>query len=215
VIGARLRVASLVVSAVGLLAGPAVAQELTGVALGPDGQPIPGAPVALHRVGGDGGGAFVGSATTDATGAFRFEIEADSAVYFAAIRYEDRMYIGPAVQPGTVPIRDYVIEVDPANEAGAVASALSGQRQVPPPQAARSTPADSDTGALLLVGLLALAAAAVFFFAAPRYRRRRTRETLIELAAIENALEDAADGDDTARLLADRDRLRGQLAPRP
>lgn len=192
---------------------PAAAQELTGVAIGPDGQPISGAPVALHRVGG-GSGAFVGSDTTGPEGEFRFELQPDSAVYFAALRYSGRMYIGPTVRPGTVPIADYVLRVDPANEAGAVASGMAGQAQAPPPRTS-APPADSDAGALLLVGLLALAAAAAFFFAAPRYRHRRTREALIELAALENALADATEEDDTARLRADRDRLRASLAPRP
>ncbi len=200
-----------------VVAAPATAQELTGVALGPDGQPLGGEAVALHRVGGMGGGAFVATDTTSADGAFRFELGPDSAVYFAAIRYGGRMYIGPAVQPGTVPIADYLLQVDPANEAGAVATGLSSRPQTPPRTTSPGTavPSSSDAGALLLVGLLALGAATAFFFAAPRYRQRRTREALIELAAIENALADATDEDDTAELRADRDRLRAGLAPRP
>jgi hypothetical protein len=198
-------------------ARPGIGQELTGVALGPDGQPLERTPVALHRVG-QGAGAFIATDTTDADGAFGFELEADSAVYFAAARFEGRMYIGPAVQAGTAVVRDYVLQIDPANEAGAVASAI-GPRQpparpaTPPGQGAPG--GSSDEGALLLVGLLALGAAGAFFFAAPRYRQRQTRDSLIELAAVENALADGPDADERPRLEADRDRLRDRLAPRP
>ncbi|NIQ56401.1 MAG: hypothetical protein GWN85_23900, partial [Gemmatimonadetes bacterium] len=58
------------------------AQELAGVALGPDGEPLAGVPVVLHRVGG-GSGAFVATDTTTEEGGFQFALAADSAVYFA------------------------------------------------------------------------------------------------------------------------------------
>ncbi len=206
----------LALTASATLALPAGAQELTGVALGPDGQGLAEVPVVLHRVGGGGGG-FVATDTTDAEGGFRFALEsADTAIYFAALRYDGRMYIGPALEAGGEPVSDYILQVEPGSEAGAVASALSGTGPAPmparPAQAAGG--GGSDTGALLLVGFLALASVAAFLYAAPRYRQRRTRDAVIQLAAAENALADGPDPEDTARLEATRDGLRSQLAPR-
>jgi hypothetical protein len=203
-------------AASGAAVAPAAAQELTGVAIGPDGNGLADMPVVLHRVGGGGGG-FVATDTTDANGGFRFPLEsADTAIYFAALRYEGRMYIGPALEAGGEPVSDYILQVEPGSEAGAVASALSGTGPAPAPArpAQASRVGGSDTGALLLVGFLALAAVAAFLYAAPRYRHRRTRDAVIALAAAENALADGPDPDDAARLEATRDRLRSQLAPR-
>lgn len=197
------------------------AQDLTGVALGPDDAPLAATPVVLHTVGG-GGGAFVATDTTDAEGRFRFALEPTAAgVYFAALRYEDGLYIGPAIEAGAEPVTDYVLRVEPGSEAGAVASALTR----PGPMTAKARPMDrtagggsgSDLGAILLVSLLALAGAAAFVVAAPRYRRRRTREALIQLATAENALGETPAGTvpaDRARLEDTRDRLRKQLATR-
>ncbi len=211
------------------LAGPTPghAQELTGVALGPDGTPLADTPVVLHRVG-EGGAGFISTDTTNAEGAFRFVLEGGGGdIYFAALRYEGGMYIGPAVQAGGEPVAGYTLRVEPGSEAGAVASALA--RPGPMPVAARPSAqtraagrAGSDLGALLLVGLLAMAAAAAFVYAAPRYRERRTRDALIQLAEAENALEgtgetlqgDEASARDRAHLESQRARLRKQLAPR-
>ena len=202
------------VAAASASAEPASGQELTGVAIGPDGQPLAEQVVVLHRVGG-GSGAFVSTDTTSPEGGFRFALPVqDTAVYFAALRYDGRMYIGPAAEAGGEPVSDYILRVDPSTEAGAVASALSGQAPPPPPARPGARPAGggSDTGAFLLVGVLALTSAAIFFFAAPRYRRQRTRDTLIELARVENELA-VADPEDRARLKAERDRHRERLAP--
>lgn len=221
--GARLlALLGLVMLSAWLVPQRAAAQDLNGVALGPDDAPLAATPVVLHTVGG-GGGAFVATDTTDAEGRFRFELEpAATGVYFAALRYEDGLYIGPAVEAGAEPVTDYVLRVEPGSEAGVVASALNR----PGPMPAQARPAaqttgggtGSDLGAILLVTLLALAGAATFVAAAPRYRRRRTREALIQLATAENALAETTPAGsapaDRARLEDTRDRLRKQLAAR-
>lgn len=212
---------ALLVLALTTTPAPVSAQELTGIALGPEGAPLTDTPVVLHSVGG-GSGAFVATDTTGADGGFRFALEpADSAIYFAAVRYEDRLYIGPAVPAGGEPVSGYVLRVEPGSEAGAVASALSGQRSGAPPvgPAGRTgpvgaVPGSSDAGAFVLLGLLTLGGVGVFVFAAPRYRHRRTRDAVVQLATVENALADRESPDDRARLEAIRDRLRKQLAPR-
>lgn len=210
-------------------AGSVGAQQVNGVALGPDGSPLPEVTVALHRVGGMGGSS-VASATTDAEGRFEFRIEArDSALYFAAMRYEDRMYIGPGITGGGADVEGYELRAEPAAEAGAVAGALSGtggagsmggfqpggMGAVPGGMgAAGSSAGSSDAGAYWLVAILALAAAAIFLTTAPGYRRRRTRDTLVQLATVENRLADEATGPEREELEARRARLRGRLAPR-
>jgi hypothetical protein len=198
------------------------AQEIQGVALGPAGEPLPGVVVALHRVGDMGAGANVASVTTDAEGRFRFEIAApDSALYFAAMRYDGLMYIGPPAMGGAQRITDYPLVADPAAEAGAVASALSGEPmgvvQGPPARDPRAAPAGGQgggEGALWIVGILALTAAALFMTTAPRYRRRRTRDLLIEVATLENRLAEGPPSDERRELMRRRDQIRDRLAPR-
>lgn len=217
---------TLVVFGLALASGPGSAQELTGVALGPDGGPLVDVPVVLHRVGG-GSAAFIATDTTGSDGGFGFALPAaDSAIYFAAVRYEDRLYIGPAVPADGAPVRGYVLSVGPGSEAGAVASALSGRTPMAStgptpgtapgaaPGAGPGGAGGSDTGAFVLLALLTLGAVTAFLFAAPRYRHRRTREALIELASVENALAESHPAGDRARLRETRDRLRKQLAPR-
>lgn len=207
---------SLLALALWLIPSGAWAQELTGVALGPDAAPLADVPVVLHQVGG-GGGAFVSTDTTDGEGGFRFALEGDGGeIYFAALRYDGAMYIGPAVEAGGDPVSGYVLRVEPGSEAGAVASALSSQGPVPTAggRAQRGRTRAADLGAIVLVAILAIGAAAAFMIAAPRYRRHRTREALVRLATAENALDDPDDVADRARLEATRERLRKQLAPR-
>ncbi|MDX1674649.1 MAG: hypothetical protein R3314_07645 [Longimicrobiales bacterium] len=204
----------------GLAAGatvPAAAQQLTGAAVGPDGEPLADVTVVLHRVGAQGG-AIAGTDTTDANGIFGFQLPPDSAVYFAALRYRDGLYIGPAAQAGDDPVTGYVLQVSPETEIGALGSQLTGPTgpaggQAVPSRVTRQT--GNDAGALWLVSILALTAAAIFVFTAPRYRERRTRDAVIEIAGIENRLAevDAVDADERARLEDQRDRLKEQLAP--
>jgi hypothetical protein len=205
-----------------LLPASASPQEVQGVALDPQGEPLPGVVVALHRIGDTGPGANVASVTTDSDGRFQFEIATpDSALYFAAMRYGERMYIGPPALAGVERVEGYVLAADPAAEAGAVASALSGQGaagmapgqpagQLPPPSAA---PRDNGRAILLVVGLMALVAVALFLVSAPRYRRRRTREALVELAALENRLADDPSSQQRTEMVRRRDQLRERLAP--
>ncbi len=211
--------AALAVSLALLAAAPLAAQEVAGVALGPDGNPLAGVAVVLHGVGA-GGGAMAGVDTTGAAGEFRFQLPAqDSSVYFAALRYEGSLYVGPAIQAGGDPVTGYVLQVSPSSEAGAVGAAM-GNPMTPPPATARPGPgsrSSTDAGAIWLVAILALSAAGVFVFTAPRYRARRTREAVMEVARIENRLAgSAADLSDAERqrLEEQRDRLKEQLAPR-
>lgn len=211
----------LLVALPGLAAPAALAgQEIAGHAVDEAGAPLPEVPVALHRVGG-GSGATVDATTTDEDGRFRFVIQQqDSALYFVAMRHDDRLYIGPPARGGAEIVSDYQLRADPANEAGAVASALSrGPESAPgggPAGMAGGAGRATGSAAAWFVALLALVVAGVFIATAPGYRRRRQREALMELAAIEDRL-DAA-GSDSAEREGERDRrrraaLRQRLAP--
>ncbi len=194
---------ALLIAAAVLWASPAAAQHLAGIARGPDGEPLPDVTVAIHKVGA-GGGEAVATGSTAADGTFRFDIPmADSALYFGAIRYNGSMYLGPGVRGGQGPVDDYIIQVGPDAEAGAVASALSGGgiagdagSGAGMPAAGGRAPisANGAAGAALLVAFLAMATAGIFVAAAPGYRRRRTRDELIEIARLQTGLESAEAG---------------------
>ena len=221
---ARLRAPALLLVAAALPAlglGPTGlgAQEIRGLALDSAGEPIVGEPVALHRVGGMGGSS-VATATTDDSGRFHFDIQvADSALYFAAIRHDGKMYIGPPARGGAERVIDYVLRATADAEAGRIASALSGTGTSgsAPPFMGAATAAqdarDNSTGALWLVALLAVTAATLFLFTAPRYRQRRTRDLLVELATLENRLADPGFEGDREEAERRRERIRERLAP--
>jgi hypothetical protein len=200
-------------------AAGAHAQEVRGVAVDGQGMPLPDVVVALHRIGDMGAGANVASTTTDHEGRFHFDVAADSALYFAAMRYDERLYIGPPALAGAERVTGYVLAADPAAEAGAVASALSRTpamvRGAEGATARPTPPPGVNERSLWLAALLALIGAAVFISTAPRYRRRRGREALVELATLENELEAATDAEDRSELARRRDQLRERLAPSP
>lgn len=209
--------AFLTLALLALQPGDGAAQQLTGVALGPDGEPLAHHPVLLHRVN-DTGGALAATDTTDGDGQFAFELDGnEQSAYFAALRFDDEIYIGPPAQ-GDQDITGYVLDVSPSSSISAMTGAMTGGG-MPPGQNPAPAPASgesSDLGALWLVALLAVGAAAAFVLTAPRYRRRRTRDALVELATLENRLVGPAElsDDERQRLAARRARLKEQLAPR-
>jgi hypothetical protein len=78
---------------------PGRAQELRGLVSLADSTPVAGAVVELHRVSEDTG-AFVDSATADASGGFAFVLRPDAdpgAVFMAGARYDGVLYWGPPV----------------------------------------------------------------------------------------------------------------------
>lgn len=199
---------------------PVSAQQFQGVALGPEGEPLPGVSVALHRVG-EGGGSTAATTTTDGEGRFTFDSAVqDSALYFAAIRYQDRMYIGPAIRGAGEATGVYEVRAVPEAEAGRVASMLAGGGRTAGPLPSSVTdgaPSAGDTGAIWIVALLALAAAGIFLATAPAYRRRRGRSEMVELATIENHLSGRGavlESDERDDLVRRRDALRERLTRR-
>ena len=187
------------------------AQVVSGVALDSAGRPVPDIAVALHRVGGTSA-MSVATDVTDADGRFRFEVQAvDSAVYFAAMRLGESLYIGAPVRAGVERVEDYRLQAGPSTEAGAVASALAGA--APPRLPGQAPPPDPGAGAAWIVLFLAVGAATAFVLAAPAYRRRKRRDLLIELAMVENSLDDPAFQGERDALAERSASLREQLSP--
>lgn len=174
---------------------------IAGRAIDPQGQPMVGIEVLLHRVDGSGG-ASLGSAPTDSAGAFSISAEAvadTAAVYFAAARLEGQLYIGPFVRDpdGSSP---YILTVGGEPVALGPVGPTAGMPPV--------SPGDSPRRQLLvllpLIGLIGVAGWALARGARPPARRR----TLVRIAEIDEAI--AADGDDP-RLASEREQLMERL----
>lgn len=85
------------------------------VVQGEGGDPLPDAPVVLHRVA-SGSAGSVDSTSADASGRFRFSLPTvpgseESEVYFASVRFRDVLYFGPAVAQADQLDSLYVVEV--------------------------------------------------------------------------------------------------------
>lgn len=176
--------------------------RIAGHAIDPQGQPLPGLEVLLHRVD-EAGGASLGSATTDSTGAFSLSAEAvadTQAVYFAAARLDGQLYIGPFVRDpdGSTP---YMLVV--GGEPVSLGPATSMPATMPP-----VSPGGGPRRALLvllpLLALLGVAAWALAKSARPPARRR----ALMRVATIDEEIEHA--GSDP-QLEAERRKLMEQL----
>lgn len=178
---------------------------IAGHAIDPQGQPMAGLEVLLHRVDGSSGSSL-GSAVTDSVGAFSITAEAAAdtqAIYFAAARVDGELYIGPFVRQPTGTGAPYMLVVggEPVSLGpampGAVPSAVPGA--LPP-----VSPGGGTRRQLLvllpLIGLLGVAGWALTRGTRPPARRR----TLTRLAAIDEDL--GQDGSDP-ELESERARL--------
>jgi hypothetical protein len=176
--------------------------RIAGHAIDPQGQPLSGLEVLLHRVDG-AGGASLGSATTDSTGAFSIAAEAvadTQAVYFAAARLDGQLYIGPFVRDpdGSTP---YMLVV--GGEPVSLGPALPQTTSMPP-----VSPGGGPRRQLLvLLPLLALLGVAGWALAKSA-RTPARRRTLARMAIIDEEIEQGADD---PQLEADRRRLMEQL----
>lgn len=189
------------------MAGSAHAQTQQGVriaghAIDPQGQPLPGLEVLLHRVD-EAGGASLGSATTDSTGAFSISAEAvadTQAVYFAAARLDGQLFIGPFVRDpdGSTP---YMLVV--GGEPVSLGPAMP-QTTTMPPVSPGGGPRRKLLVLLPLLALLGVAAWALAKSARTPARRR----TLMRMAIIDEELEQ---GGADPQLEAERKRLMEQL----
>jgi hypothetical protein len=157
-------------------AAPAAAQTLTlpGQVLDPDGRPVPGLEVFLHRVAQDGG-RTVAADTTDASGAFQLSVDVDTAqaVFFVAARYEEQVHIGPMLR-APFPAGDYVLRLGSTPASGGTEATT------------RPVPAEETEGTVVLatMGALLLVAA---FAVLRAFRPPAQRRLLLRLARLEES----------------------------
>jgi len=203
----RLLLSSLVL---GMLAtAPASARQqpftLSGRVVDQQGQPVAGLEVLLHRVAGQDG-ASIGQARSDENGSFRFRIDETppaDAVYFAAARFNEQMYIGPFEKPPIDSLQPYEIVVggEPISFDAPVMPATGTAG------GALQSPVGPSRWTLALIPLLAVLGLAVAI-ALSRRRQLQRRHLLIRLAVLE---EQAAARGDTEGLRQERARILDQL----
>ena len=107
--------------------------ELRGRVFGPDGEPVAGVSVVLHRVT-DDGGTEVGRAVSDGDGAFVIDAGevTPGGLYFAATRHDGSLFMGPIFRDLREIDSEYVIVVG-LNAVGGAAT----PGPPPPPGAGR------------------------------------------------------------------------------
>jgi hypothetical protein len=176
------------------------AQEhaLGGRVVGPDGDPLAGQPVILHRVAA-GSGATIAADTTDADGRFLLRFEAgatgDDAAYFVAARWQGELYIGPPFRTPIDTTADYTMQV---GVPGTSASQLLGSAQAPPRPVAVAPRAFPYRAWLLLIIPLLLAALIAGYLLTRGRGAVRRRRLLLDVALLDETYErELAQGDIT------------------
>jgi hypothetical protein len=168
----------------------AAAQDavLRGRVVDPSGLPVPDITVVLHGVGGEGG-ASVSQATTAADGSFELGVPGGpepETVYFAAVRVDGSIYIGPPLQGSLDHPGEYLV-VAGGDEGftmgeGAADGALAGGQRADP----GSDPATPWIwlGALLIGGVVIL-----LILRRGGDTSQRRRELLLEIALLDEEYE--------------------------
>jgi len=161
---------------------------MTGHAVDPQGQALAGIEVLLHRVD-SSGGAPLGAATTDSAGAFSISAEASAdtaAVYFAATRFEEQLYIGPFIREADTGV-PYTLVV--GGEPMSLGPAIPGGPAMGPASLPPVSPGGGPRrSVLILLPLIALLGVAGWAFGRST-RPPVQRQTLIRLASIDEELE--------------------------
>jgi hypothetical protein len=162
------------------MAAPLHAQELRGVVVDSANKPVAAETVMLHNVA-PAAGSVLGQTLTDSTGAFVFPSVAtapDGSVYFAAVRRDGQLYIGPMLR---APLADltpgYRIEIGPGGRMPELGPAATAQPGLPSGE-------EGGGARLLLIPLGAAAAIAAWFVLRPRGVRSR-RRLLIDIAELD------------------------------
>lgn len=183
--------------------------RVEGRVVGPDGQPVAGQAVVLHRVTPEGG-TLLAQATAGDDGRFALEapgpVPAD-AVFFVASRYEGRLYIGPMLRPPLEAGSEVTLEVGDPTRALELAAAPA----TAPPQALPGAATGTSRRWLLLLapvaGLLGVVGWAISAAVGPGRRRR----LLIRIAQLDNRFQDAGEAGVAAEYQARRRRLLDEL----
>lgn len=185
------------------------AQELvvSGRIIGPDGNPVPGHRVVLHRVDGSGG-ATIAETFSEGDGRFELRAEAsadDEAILFVAARYDEELYIGPPFRGDEASASEQFIQVGiPELSASAMMEQDGG---LPMPMQRRTE--QSRTWLLVLIPLLGVAGVAVYALI-PKGQVPHDRALLIRVAELDERM-DAAPEAHRQALTEERERLMAEL----
>lgn len=196
---------------------------LHGRVLGANG-PVPDLPVALHRVLPDGSGSMLDQTVTDSAGRFQFQVTmaGDSAVYFAATRMDNDLFVGPAMKD-VLPTGEYVIDVGPNAEAIPMGAAGGGNAPVAGELASGPEAGGGGGYGYGWLGLVAVIVAGAFIGIITWSRRPRLsvaeqqRSRLVRLASLEEEHAgrlDDLDPAERARYEERRTELRDELLGR-
>lgn len=165
---------------------PRSSGDVRGRVLGPDGKPLGGQSVVLHRVTGSSG-LTVASGTSDANGAFLLHVADPSAVpdavYFLAARYKSELYIGDAFKAPFDTSARHEVQV---GVAATSARALTTGTTAPDALPQQAAPLDPTRSLVWILPALAIAAVLVTMLAG-RARMPSRRRTLIEIARLDEA----------------------------
>lgn len=200
--------------------------ELAGGVIDASGSPVPDATVVLHRLE-DQGGRDLATATTTTEGRFTFQVPdgpAD-AIHFAAVRYEEALFVGTFFRTDDLPLGEYVIHVDSLVRRGAVV--MPDGSVIPPsgpggfPGAGAAAEPSSGSGSAgatrgpeppsrlltaAVLGLLVVSGGSILLLARDRDRRRRRRQLLIELATLQERHAASGSAPDPSRQASYQDR---------
>jgi hypothetical protein len=187
---------------------PANAQSgdvVRGVVRGPDGSPLGGQAVVLHRVTGSAGLTVAGD-TSAADGSFRLEVadaaaDAD-AVYFLAARFEGELYIGDAFKAPFDSTTQHAVLVG-TPETSARNLVTDAAREIMPPA---PTPPDPTRWLLWVLPVLALIVLAGTTMIG-RARVPDRRRALLAIAQLDEAHAQNAQGADDSAYRARRAEL--------
>jgi hypothetical protein len=188
--------------------GLTTTNRVHGVVIGPDGKPLSGQAVVIHRVNGSSG-ITVATDTSDSAGNYEMEVRdaaaAPDAVYFLAARYKGELYIGDAFKVPFDTASRTVQVGTAATSARALIAGANAEQALPP---AEPPPPDPTRWLIWVLPILAIAALGVMMLAGGA-RMPARRRTLIEIAKLDEA--HAADPAATQEYRERRDRLVAQL----
>lgn len=164
--------------------------SVRGRVVGPDGAPVAGQRVVLHRVDA-AGGTTVAETETDEEGRFTLAAPATmdtTGVFFVAARYENELYIGDPFRAGEQAAEPTLHVGIPGMSATAMLREAEAQMPFP-----AGRPATTPSWLLFLVPALGVSGVALYLLV-PRRRIAAERTLYIRIAELDERMDTAPEG---------------------